>query len=276
LCYDFAITSRAPNPGHRDQQSAPVSSALLGCRDVRTRPSARRERLASPGQFADNETEVRGTSDAASVFNALKWALRLACGKPNERQAHISNTSSPYDYDQPPSSISAERIARDTFIASTLQNYLRDKLADTKTYAQEDEVFARLPSGYRPLYLYLLFWSDVDNGGFPQFFCNAASFDSTGQVIPDTIDVLRRYGMHDLAELLEAAVAIGAKDLPPKAVARLSDEEMAKAREISDEDIWARLDALTEKFNALNYSWIPKLVEYARQHPEEFVDDPGS
>jgi Domain of unknown function (DUF4375) len=188
----------------------------------------------------------------------------------------MSSDSSPYDYDQLPSSISAERIARDPFIAGTLENYLIHKVCRVPTFAGEKELLARLPPGYAPLRLYSQFYNDVVNGGFAQFFCNSASIDETGQVIQDTIDVLRRYGMDDLAELLEAAVAIGAKDLPPKAIARLSDEELARAREISDEDMWARVDALSDDFIALNYSWIPKLVEYARQHPEEFVDDPGS
>src|SRR5438034_442431 len=70
---------------------------------------------------------------------------------------------------------------------------------------------AALDERERTLFLVWSFTSEVDNGGFEQFF-----FNSGGGYAPETVDALERIGAPDVAALLERAIDLFPHGVVPR------------------------------------------------------------
>jgi hypothetical protein len=185
------------------------------------------------------------------------------------------------DYtDHIPKSITTAWIKKHRRVFNIIEMYMStlvDRLEQTGGGGTYSKVVRQFPYGHRLLFLHWRFWTDVDNGGFEQFLGNTSAIDKSGQVIVDTVDALRCLGLDDFAEWLKEAIAILAAELPPVVLKALSPAKRPRRRVKhpisvrSDEEIQERLWVLDRKFNALKYSWFPKLDKYIRQHAEDFV-----
>ena len=89
--------------------------------------------------------------------------------------------------------------------------------------------------------VYCIWWleSEVNNGGFDQFFLNSA-----GDFYSETCDALTAIGANKTRELLEAACAVAFPGAPPK------DREQRNAIQASGDEVDERLNALDQKFFA--------------------------
>jgi hypothetical protein len=136
---------------------------------------------------------------------------------------------------------------------------------------------AKLPRGYRMVFLFGRFVSDVDNGGFGQFLGNAFAVHDSGQAIIDTVEDLERFGLNQLADMAREAVRISAARLPASVVSAVGRRTRRKASFKSRLPVHGRdkidrqLDALDAEFNAMDYCWGADLVRYVKEHPEDFI-----
>ncbi len=187
------------------------------------------------------------------------------------------------DYrDEIPADITAEWIISTPIVWSVLEKYMITMLKESGIFgASYHDITSRLSSGYRRLYLLLLFRSENDNGGFGQFICNSLAGDQSGSIIVETLAALRFLDLDKLAEMLEDAVVVFGTSLPQivldalparKHVANAAAGDTSK----SSWDVLERqLDPLDDLWSSMDESWSPKVDEYIRKHPDEFVHPGG-
>lgn len=99
-----------------------------------------------------------------------------------------------------------------------------------------NDLLAHAPRDRVALCLHLL-ESEVNNGGFHQFFLN-----SSGELVPETLEALTAIGANATRRLLEQAVAIAFPNGYPTIAGRLQ-EELADLNNVSED-----LEPLESKF----------------------------
>lgn len=129
-----------------------------------------------------------------------------------------------------------------------------------EAYAPFKRQMAELTKGQRAIYGTLWCDSEVDNGGFNQFFSN-----STGMLGPEAVEGFRLIGMDETAKTVEAAIAFAKFDPYPRE-RKERQERLEKAE--SNLDTW--YEKIDKPFYAANESMEAKQAAYIRAHPEEF------
>jgi hypothetical protein len=127
-------------------------------------------------------------------------------------------------------------------------------------FHDELEIVRGLSRGYRMLYSTWLLETEVNNGGFNQFFWNPS-----GRFAAEALDGCRLLGGTELAALLEQAIAIHEKERPTQR--KYAEEGTLEAFSESYET--TTLTSLDERFFALSLS--PLRIRYIRAHPDEFT-----
>jgi len=133
-----------------------------------------------------------------------------------------------------------------------------------KNWTNEYEVVSAMSPGIRAVYSTMVVESEVDNGGFNQFYWNSSNLFAK-----EAVEDFERLGAKPFAELMKEANAI-------------RESEKARMQEFKKEDTmeafsesykYTKLNELDEKFYKLNENEIlSKLrIKYIREHPEEFV-----
>jgi hypothetical protein len=173
-----------------------------------------------------------------------------------------------------PKAITTDWIKNDPEPYQGLEAYLLSLICDAKWAKTIKAVLDELPPGYRLILRLCHFYSDVNNGGFVQFLGNKAGDD--GAEIVETVEMLRRFHLYEIANMLRKAIALLGADLPPQALSTLSNTERERVanRSLSDEELSRRMRPLDKRFHRmLDDEYISKANEYIKAHPEEFVHE---
>jgi hypothetical protein len=122
----------------------------------------------------------------------------------------------------------------------------------------------RLSPGERSLFLADKFSGEVHNGGFHQFFDNGGF-----QRAYATVDALKLLGFPEMADFLVRAIQIGKIPNPLPRGFEFGDH----VGEDETDAFIAEFDPLfSEFFKAhTNKNWDEKIIDYVREHPDEFV-----
>jgi len=182
------------------------------------------------------------------------------------------------DQEYYPNPVTADWIAQQKSPYASLTGFIIHLLSDRKY----DEF--ELPDGLLNLWLVVRFQSDVLNGGFQQFLCNAFdSRDGSDRFLSKTLPAVRALRLDELEPLISETIQIHEESLAFGRLHRLPDQSDAPAghscrtgsldadAQAFEKSMEARFHELYEQFEALDYSWCSKLDEYIRQHPHEFI-----
>jgi len=175
-----------------------------------------------------------------------------------------------------PTEVTKEWIKNQRWVSTHLEQCLINHL-HSRGSGSEARTVGALPIGFRRFYYYWRFWTDVDNGGFRQFFGNAGAVGERGKIVANTVESLRRFGMHYPAGLLQAAIVVAAADLPRSALSALPKrvrhkaEKRRKPSATTEAETEDGLRILDLKFNALKYSYQKTFEIYVKNHPDEFA-----
>jgi hypothetical protein len=153
-----------------------------------------------------------------------------------------------------------------------------------KLYGPRDaEVLAKLPRGIRIGYTLVVLSSEVDNGGFHQWFTN-----SSGMIMYETLEDLRLIGATRHVRLVEEAIRVWKRleDLHPWCKPQFPDPEVPAAEvdaywadmKASFRDEFDRLSneyyLLSEEVDAPDSMWVC-LPKYIRENTDETVHQRG-
>lgn len=151
----------------------------------------------------------------------------------------------------------------------------------------EELALKGLPPGFRLLYLIWRWASDINNGGFGQFFGNAKKRDETGKVtgklIVETFEALERMDMDEFLRMTLVAMELRADKLPPdvlvtgrKLAAKLGSASTTPINlPRTRSEIEGELFDLSQRFYETENSWIKPFDRYVKAHPDEFVHSSG-
>jgi hypothetical protein len=173
-----------------------------------------------------------------------------------------------------PKAITAEWIATTPEPYLGLEAYLLSLICTAKWRKTGDTVLDALPPAYRWILRFCEFYSDLNNGGFIQYLGNMSDHD--GREIVETVEVLRRFGLHNIATMLRKAIALMGAELPPAVLVTLSKTERDKAakRRLSDDELERRIDPIDTEFGRMiGWEYTSKIDGYIKRHPEEFVHE---
>jgi Domain of unknown function (DUF4375) len=144
-----------------------------------------------------------------------------------------------------------------------LEQALIDHLIDVRIRDRVDDeyaIVAGLSAGYRTVYATWLLETEVNNGGFHQFFSN-----SSGQFAIDALAGCRLIGADQHADLLKQAIATNEKERSE----REKDGREAAAESFSRSSDTTALEELDRQFFDLD-DLSPERIRYVRDHPDEF------
>jgi hypothetical protein len=182
-----------------------------------------------------------------------------------------------YDFKEHfPKAVSAKWIRTHPSVFYYFEERVKNILTDPKG-RDPKQILGELPRGYQWVYLLWRCYGSISNGGIEQFLCSSFSEDDSGQMIVDTLDMLRRFEMHDLAESLQEGIVVNSATVPNHVIALLSNRLDRKAETMLAASSRTTLDSedrnriLNRKFSDLNYSFLKKFYIYAKDHPEYFV-----
>jgi hypothetical protein len=102
--------------------------------------------------------------------------------------------------------------------------------------------------------------SEVNNGGFSQYFLN-----SSAETAPFVVEALRIIEAPDTAAICERAIAAAF----PRGLPESEDAIRLVASELPDE-VLEKLEALTKEFFSYPHDLTELLFAYVSDHPEEF------
>src|SRR5258708_268913 len=105
-----------------------------------------------------------------------------------------------------PSAITAQWIASQSKPFEDVELYFQRLYFEAGDHNAQRNMIAAMPRGYRMLFVFWRFYTDVDNGGFGQFIGNASAEDPSQQIIVETVEALSRLGMDELASLCKEAI----------------------------------------------------------------------
>jgi hypothetical protein len=129
-------------------------------------------------------------------------------------------------------------------------------------YQHAHAIVGRLSPGMRMLYATWWLESEVDNGGFNQFFWN-----SSGQFAQDALDGFKLLHADELANLTGAAIAIAQREAP----LRQKFQAQGTIEAFSESYKHTSLDELDKQFYKLDDGLSKRRVAYVRAHPEQFT-----
>lgn len=130
--------------------------------------------------------------------------------------------------------------------------------SDKTSFGKEDFANQSLPQK-----VFSAIWvveSEVNNGGFSQYFLNSSA-DST----PFVVEALRIIGAPATAAICERAIAAAF----PRGLPESEDAIRLAASEFPDE-VLEKLKALTQEFFSYPHDLTELLFAYVSDHPEEF------
>ena len=131
-----------------------------------------------------------------------------------------------------------------------------------RDYEHAHAIVARLSPGMRMLYATWWLESEVDNGGFNQFFWN-----SSGQFAPDALQGFELLHADELAKLTRAAIAIAQREAPMRQKYR----SQGTIEAFSESYKHTSLEELDKQFYKLDDGLSQRRIAYVRAHPAEFT-----
>jgi len=129
-------------------------------------------------------------------------------------------------------------------------------------YSHEPEIVNALSPGVRALYITWWLEGEVNNGGFNQYFWNAAG--QFASLAPESFDF---FGASQHAALMREAIAVRAAEA--QTISEFKRQGTLKAFSASYEH--TQLNALDDKFYELKETMTSLRVAKIRSHPELFV-----
>ena len=130
--------------------------------------------------------------------------------------------------------------------------------SDKTSFGKEDLANQSLPQK-----VFSTIWaveSEVNNGGFSQYFLN-----SSAESAPFVVEALRIIGAADTAAICERAIAAAF----PRGLPQSEDAIRLAASEFPDE-VLEKLEALDQEFFSYPHDLTALLFAYVSDHPEEF------
>jgi hypothetical protein len=120
----------------------------------------------------------------------------------------------------------------------------------------------------RPQKVFSAIWaleSEVNNGGFSQYFLNDSS--ETAEFV---VEALKTIGARETAEICKRAIDVGfPKGLPDE------PEEISAAAEVFADDVEDQLGELDQEFFGYPNNLTDLLFAFVSTHPEEFGELPN-
>jgi hypothetical protein len=143
---------------------------------------------------------------------------------------------------------------------SPTKNHILINLSSSDKTSFGKEEFARQS---RPQKVFSAIWeveSEVNNGGFSQYFLN-----SSAESAPFVAEAMRIIGAPDTAAICERAVAAAFPTGPPK-----STEAIRLAAADFSDDVLEKLEPIDQEFYSYPHNLTDLLFAYVSAHPEEF------
>jgi hypothetical protein len=146
------------------------------------------------------------------------------------------------------------------------KNSILISLSESEKTKFGKEDFARQS---RPQKVFSAIWaveSEVNNGGFSQYFLNASA-----ETAPFVVEALNAIGAPKTADICRRATATAF----PSGLPRTVEQVQAAASDFSDE-ILEKLEPLDQEFFSYPHNLTELLFAYVSEHPEEFGNVPKS
>jgi hypothetical protein len=290
LCADLLLlrAANAPVSGfvqHRSPDCSNATSITEIFSRKKVAMAARRKKAARSPDKVDERIEVL----------KARLGLRGEPGNGQRKKKDRDDPAFPSDWNgvSIPKAITAEWIKTAPGPYLGLEAYLLSLLCTAKWGKTDQTVLDALPPAYRMILRLCEFCSDVINGGFVQYLGNKSR--NEGIEIVETVEMLRRFGLPEIAKMLRKAIALLGADLPSAVLSTLSKKERERAAttRLSDEELERRINPIDRQFSRIRstsgtgliayvmkmsdlpydprYDYIRKANEYIKRHPEEFV-----
>ncbi len=165
---------------------------------------------------------------------------------------------------QPPSRLNAEILSRasDLEVESMVFDFVLHKI--NGRYEIEREIISGLAPGTRAFYLTWVVETEVNNGGFNQYY-----FNTSGMFASEAVGAFEYFGANKHAAVMKEANEVRAKEA--SAMAQFKDRGTVDAFVESYEH--SKLAPIDKKFQELSEDLSRLRVARIRQHPEEFTNE---
>jgi Domain of unknown function (DUF4375) len=137
-------------------------------------------------------------------------------------------------------------------------------MSDKASFGKEEFALQSLPQK-----VFSAIWgveSEVNNGGFSQFFLN-----SSAETAPFLVEALETIGAPKTADICKRAIAVAFPSGLPK-----NPETMQSIAADFSEDVLEKLESLDQEFFAYPHNLTDLLFAYVSAHPNEFGNLPAS
>jgi hypothetical protein len=140
-------------------------------------------------------------------------------------------------------------------------DYIQTKLSDEES---ELSILSKMSSGFQAVYSTWILDSEVNNGGFNQFFTN-----SSGQFAEMALESLKLLGAIEHYSVLQKAIEIHEMEKRNPKLQDLYGQRTAEAFSASYQE--TKLDECDSAFYNLGNQLSELRLQYIRSHPKDFV-----